>query len=414
MEIRMPHKVFVPGGAKAEHVIVKRTGKWAFAGAVGVGRVSFAEESEVEAIEDSAFRNCSLTDIRLPESLRMIEVAAFQGHKLARVEFDEDMEFAQKEKTRPEACGLRTDSWAFQYSMLKSITLPAQVTHVHSSTFVMASELEEIFVSSDNKHYRSYEKCLYSVEVHVQLIAVPRKVKSLWVHRDVREIGPDVVYRAVIVRDIEWNGDEEGQNMLKVLRGKSLCSAQITVLRVPENLHHLGILAVDRKKVKRFIVNQKSKCFWDKPEQDGLEGSDTLDKVIIPAPPEEERELEVFLHQGGTKVTLDECMATIGCSAFENSPVKVVNNIGQLERLVLLYRDAFAYSALEDMCIPQFVSEIGVGAFECRDLKRITVCKGDKRYVAHEGVLYEYTPVARLNQRLEDSNWKLIVCPRAL
>lgn len=123
-------------------VQLKEIGEYAFVGCSNLESILLP--NGVYMIGEGAFRDCGLTKIVLPESLKAVPRYAFRGcEKLANVKFPANLE--------------DIGSHSFVYcKSLKDLKIPESVAHIGSNVFSMCSSIEEVELPRNLKELESY------------------------------------------------------------------------------------------------------------------------------------------------------------------------------------------------------------------------------------------------------------------
>ena len=119
---------------------LKSIGKYAFNGCNGLKTLTFAEGSQLETIEDHAFKQAGITgELTLPASLKTIGEAAFNGcSSLTKLTFAEGSQLKN------------IGSFAFAGTAISGeLTLPASVTTIEGNAFSGCS-LTKVYMSSED------------------------------------------------------------------------------------------------------------------------------------------------------------------------------------------------------------------------------------------------------------------------
>ena len=108
--------------------------------------ISFPPDSEIRTIEKKAFLNSSISSISIPKKVKIIEEKTFSGcYNLTFVQFPEDSEL----------CSIGTK--AFSRTSIKNFYITSKVSNIEDNILQHDSNLVNISVSPNNKHFTLYE-----------------------------------------------------------------------------------------------------------------------------------------------------------------------------------------------------------------------------------------------------------------
>jgi hypothetical protein len=106
--------------------------------------------SGVDEIEDFAFRNSLVTEVRLPNTVRSIGIQAFKDSHLSKINLPEGM--------------LTISNSSFKNSMLTEITIPDSVEAIENDAFYNIAELETVNLGNGVKTIGPYAFALTGIE----------------------------------------------------------------------------------------------------------------------------------------------------------------------------------------------------------------------------------------------------------
>lgn len=158
----------------------------------GLTSVSFAENCKIATINRQVFWDSKITSIEIPDSVTEICDSAFRGcYELTNVSFGENSKLTTigveafwecdslSDIAIPESV-TTIDDFAFERSVLSSITIPKSVKELGKGVFAGCKNLTSITVASDNKYFRVIEGDLYSRDGKTLVQYCPGKTDS-WV-----------------------------------------------------------------------------------------------------------------------------------------------------------------------------------------------------------------------------------------
>lgn len=107
---------------------------------VHLTKIEFSENSQLEYIEDNAFRNCSLLEsISIPFRVKKIGGAVFSKcGNLQKVEFSEGSQLEKIEKG------------AFAWTSIQNIVIPRKTNHINRAAFLSCEQLKSAEILGDN------------------------------------------------------------------------------------------------------------------------------------------------------------------------------------------------------------------------------------------------------------------------
>lgn len=171
------------GGTTSLHTVTIPNTVFALEGCAfngsGLQRVIFEEISTLQFIGNNAFFDCNISEIDIPASVIQIGEGAFSGgmvgNPLVRVGFAENNALQTIGRSAFANCrllesiqlpaGLRTiGSFAFQYSGLTQITVPASVTELGDGVFANCAALTAVMVEAGNTVYHDVDGVVYTLD----------------------------------------------------------------------------------------------------------------------------------------------------------------------------------------------------------------------------------------------------------
>ena len=156
----------------------------------------------LERIGTDAFSFANLTEVKLPESLKVLDVQCFSGNEMT------------------------------------SISIGSQVEYIGDGVFSYCSNLESIQVDKANTHYKSIDGVLFSADGSI-LLAFPAAWGSLYVIPDgTVEIGVAAFMNNTMLTDITF------PETLKVIGSQAFCnSVNLAAICLPNSLEVIGAAA---------------------------------------------------------------------------------------------------------------------------------------------------------------------------
>lgn len=187
----------------------------------------------VETIEQGAFRKTGLTQIYIPSRVRSIKEEAFYGcEDLKEVVFSEGLELIGKEADDV-GYGDHLSNAFGGCTSLKSVSLPASLTHIDGSTFSECSNLEELTISPENETYKVDGNCLIRKEDDC-LVLYGGKVNTIPDY--VKKIGSYAFYSRDLIKIELPSG-------LTEIGDYAFYNNKFTQITLPDNLKEIGVYA---------------------------------------------------------------------------------------------------------------------------------------------------------------------------
>ena len=187
----------------------------------------------VETIEQGAFWKTGLTQIYIPSRVKSIKEEAFYGcEDLKEVVFSEGLELIGKEADDVGYGDYLSNAFGGCTS-LKSIFLPASLTHIDGSTFSECSNLEELTISPENETYKVDGNCLIRKEDDC-LVIYGGKVNTIPDY--VKKIGIYAFYSRDLI-------EMELPSGLTEIGSYAFYNNDFSQITLPENLKEIGFCA---------------------------------------------------------------------------------------------------------------------------------------------------------------------------
>ena len=305
---------------------------------------------KVKAIGRRSFWNSSITGIKLPDTVQIVEDSAFLGCKYlkyvklsARLQRICDYAFSQCAITSiklPKGLFTIDDHAFFGCEGLTEITLTRCVETVAATAFRDCVNLKAINVESDNPRLASSDGIMYNKDLS-ELMLCPEGKDSFDIPESCTKIGESAftnnksITSFAIPESITEIGDE------------AFMSTGLTEITVPENITSLG------KNVFRDCRDLKTADVRSKASQIAygmFQNCRSLESVSVPEGTEIINVLAFSDCVSLKSITLPEGVKTIADQAFDG------------------------YRNLEKAVIPDGVEEIGVWAFlSCKRLRTVVV-----------------------------------------
>ena len=207
----------------------------------GIERVSFSEDGALYYIGAAAFANTPVTELRFPVSLRLIYENAFSGcTNLASVSFADESDidaigvsaFASTVSlttiTLPEGLEELGD-YAFSGSALTgNVDIPASLTYLGKGAFAHCASLETITVNEENTTYKSVDGVVYT-EDGTTLVAYPSgsKATSYALLTDTKAVGGAAIVGAVSLKTLTLNSGLTELSELSISNNPAITSLSI-------------------------------------------------------------------------------------------------------------------------------------------------------------------------------------------
>ncbi|KAK8838024.1 hypothetical protein M9Y10_035971 [Tritrichomonas musculus] len=159
---------FIPYSIKygMQEYKITRILKDSFKGRNQLKSIEFDANSEIEIIEDDAFKRSNIETISIPSHVKEIgEDAFFSCESLKHVEISKDSE-------------LRIiGQGAFQYSAIESFFIPHHVTKISGYAFASCNKLEQFEISPDSELKTIGKNAFYSAKI--RNLYIPSSVSTL-------------------------------------------------------------------------------------------------------------------------------------------------------------------------------------------------------------------------------------------
>lgn len=231
---------------------VKTMSSGAFYNCENLEVVTFDSNSKLEAISRVAFAYTNITNITIPNSVKLIDDEAFRNSSLANITFAENSNL--------ETIG----SSAFYDSNIKEITLPSSIKEIQTNAF-NTLRMDEFVIPASLETIGEYafSECKFDVlrfEENENRTKITNsafyyiQIKKIIIPKDVKEI-EDYAFSSTRVEEIEF---EEG-SILETIGIQSFHENRLKYLELPDNLKLIKEQAFYNYGYKMSYVNVNSK-----------------------------------------------------------------------------------------------------------------------------------------------------------
>lgn len=239
---------------------------------------------------------------------------------------------------------------------LRSITIPASVETLPYHNFIDCgfANLEEIIVDENNTTYKSIDGVLYNADV-TEILAVPRAYKGvLTIPATVQNVDSIVLVGVNGIKDIVYEGEQgvvfEGNVLYNADKTRIIKAFDLKgTYEMPESVTEIEWYAfadLDELKEVKFSPNVTDITYYT------FYDCDALEEVVAPT-----------------------ALQSIGQSAFENCDS--LKTVELNEGLTEIGVRAFNSSAVEKITIPSTVTEtLGSSFADCANLKEVNLGSG--------------------------------------
>lgn len=356
--------------SSATGIVTRSDNGWRYFPTEEGKRSEYVEVPEgVTEIGYRAFAGSSVREVRLPSTLKKLDLGAFTGStKLERINLPEGLEdiaqeafFGTKnltEITLPESI-TEIGHQAFYGSGLKKIELPKNVKRIRQSAFEY-SALESIDLPQG---LELIENQAFS---HTQLnrISIPEGVTEI----------PEYAFRNSQLREIEL------PKTLKYIRQGAFIGSQLEKINLPEALEImpelLGVSNLKEVIIQSRLKTLKKRIFFDSPIEkitfpEGLEsieeGAINLSKVTELILPDGFKRLGKTNLESLRKISLPESLSTSerGISLSGAKNIEVVEFRGNWLKIP---SELFSGTRVKNLILPETIKTIDRRAFEGAEL----------------------------------------------
>ncbi|MDR0928809.1 MAG: leucine-rich repeat domain-containing protein [Oscillospiraceae bacterium] len=299
-------------------------------------------EPGITAIGENAFDNLkNLSEATIPEGVTSIGKRAFDGiNKLESIILPETL--------------TDIEAYAFAFTDLKTIHIPASVTHIGDSALFYA-ELTEISVAAENPAYTAIDGVLFNKD-GTELLCYPRQKPqvSYAVPEGVLTIGVDAFGAAYSLENITLP-----DSLTTIKEGAFDCD-YVTSITLPAQVSHIDAEALTGYDLKKILVDPNNPHF---SSADGVLFS--KDGSVLVRYPE---------RKAGESYAIPEGVVSIAPYAFADSSIARVTFPTSL---TTIGEYAFYFAALTQLNIPGNVQTIEESAFEvCDEMEAVVLAEG--------------------------------------
>mgnify|MGYP002523255243 CR=1 FL=1 len=369
---------------------VTAIGDEAFSFCENLTSVTFAENSQLESIGDYAFSECSsLKKITIPASVATIGEGAFSScENLTSVTFAENSQL--------ESIG----DYAFsECSSLTEIIIPEGVTTIGDGVFSDCTSLTEITVAEGNTAFTSADGALcdkamttlyiYPAAKTAERFAIPETVTTISDHAF---SGCSSLTEIIIPAGVTSIGDSAFSDCTRLTKitipegvtsiGEYAfyCCCNLKEITLPEGVTSIGDWAFSNCiSLTEITIPESVTSIGDR----AFSGCSSLKEITLPESVTTISEYAFSGCRSLTEITIPASVTSIGYGAF------------------------FVCTSLTEITIPEGVTSIGEHAFSgCTSLTEITVAEGNTAFTSADGALcdkamttlYVY-PAARTAER---------------
>lgn len=349
--------IFIPRfiNYNTKNYSVLSIGKKAFKNNEKINIISFPPDSEVRTIEKKAFFNSSISSINIPKNVKIIEEETFSGCcNLTTVQFPEDSELHSIRKK------------AFSRTAIKKFYIPSKVTNIEDDFLRDDSDLIDVSVSPNNKHFTLYEnqfllfRSSLTQENFDELFFASHLIRKATIPSFIKRICSCAFNYCRQLREIEFPDDSQ----LQSIGSNAFECTKIKSIKIPPHVTKLDKRALSCSSISKIEFSEDSELrFIGKKAFYGTH----IKELYIPSKVEE-------LEDGWCEDSKD--LVDISISP-ENKHFKLIN-----DNKLLLYKSdlsqdkydkiIFASREIESVIVPSFIKHICSSSFcHCHKLKTI-------------------------------------------
>ena len=325
---------------------IKRIDSYAFDKCIGLQKVEFDEDSELESIGDLAFSRTFIERISIPPNVTRIGECCFSSCRLLKcIQFSEHSKLNSIEKA------------TFSCSAIESIIIPSCVTRICQFAFSSCYGLEKVVFSKDSE-LKTIEKDAFCNSA-VSTIKIPSSVVELeegWCN------GTTNLKHIIIYHNKAEHISYYESNFIIGKTNKE--SSKFDIL-------HFSRRDIETANIPSFIKRIDSYAF---------EGCQKLKKVEF-LNHSELRTIGQFAFSNTSieKVSIPSSVRQIEGRAFFNSKKLKKVEFDENSKLNFIDSYAFANSSIEFISIPPRVRQINDFAFSCCSiLKKVEFCENSE------------------------------------
>ena len=169
-------------------------------------------------VGDFMLQKCTnLTEVTFSETVTRIGICAFHVTGLTELNLPDSLEEINDE--------------AFENCVnLRSVLIPANVTHLSSLAFLYCSNLQYISVDSGNTAYTTIGSVLYNSDRTRLVLYPPGRPGDCWIPDGVTEIGPDAFAYAEGLTDVRI------PDSVEIIYGGAFEGCGLTSVRIPDSV----------------------------------------------------------------------------------------------------------------------------------------------------------------------------------
>ena len=322
--------------------------------------ITFEDGSNLTHIGSQAFFKCRVTALCIPASVVTIDNYAFaEGGRLTSVTFEagsllqtlgDEVFYRQdflSEILLPE--GLMTiGEGAFAVTGLRTVQIPANVSHIGGQAFVSCSELTHIYVDAGNEHYQDVDGVLYNADGTVLVVyPIGNERSSFTVPDGVETIYDGAFYGVNHLTGIQFN---QGLKYIGASAFKKASGLESIVL--PDSVERLGPNCFASCKATNYTLSK------------GL--------LVI-------EELAFERNRNLKSISIPDSVQCIERYAFASCDKLTQIRFGENSSLQTIKSAAFRGCGITSFRVPSSVARIDSNAFlGCEDLKTVTFAKNSQ------------------------------------
>lgn len=384
-------------------------GSNAFKNCSALAEVTFAENSKLVHIGNSAFEGGSLTEIHIPSSVIQIGNAAFKGtYSLRSIMFDEDSslqiigDFAFSKNGSLTSIQFPEDlriigSFAFEDTGLTTVTVPASVETLGEGAFAACHALTEILIENSNVHYVDVNGVVYDRSM-ITLVAYPagNHMTTYTVPNGVVAIGENAFHGA-------WNLSTVALPVsLNTIRAYAFYDdVNLSYMNIPDDVMQIGnyafagdwsLLTVsfgENSKLPRIGYAAFANCGLTSfrvpasvstMAQKAFEGCDNLNSITF-APNSKLASISAYMFDGCSNLQSISFEQGSALTSIQAHGLEGMANLTSIDfgDAAITNIDNFAFrfcESLTSFTVPEGVTNLGRYAFyQCSNLSSVTIPK---------------------------------------
>ncbi len=329
----------------------------------GLRRIEFNENSKLTCIGIGAFFDCSIQEMRIPDSVTEIKPYAFSGtivgNPLTRIAFSENSDLCKIGAYAFEKCNYLSEvilpnrlevieQQAFSKTAIKTINLPASVITLGDGAFAYCSALSDIVVETGNTVYHDLDGIVYTLD-NTTICAFPagKNINTYSINEIVRTISPYSFAGTIYLSHVSI---PEGLSVISEYAFVECSASSYTLPSTLTNIMQYAFYGNGKLEFIQFPID------LERIAESAFACCNSLSYVHIP----------------DNVLQIDKC-------AFANDLGLHSIIFGENSRLQRLSFGAFADTGLYSFTVPASVSTIAQGAFlNCSTLSSITFAENSK------------------------------------